>query len=407
MPELRPFQGLTPAAGRAAEVASPPYDVLSADEAAAICRRSPDSFMHVVRPDALLPEADAHGPRAYERAAAELQRLRDAGALARSAQPVLYAYRLTWRGRSQTGVVGLASVADYDRGVVRKHEHTRPDKELDRADHIEHLGAQCGPVFLICPSTDGLRGWLSATTAGSALHDFEVDGVRHTVWEVSDAAAIARAQAEFAGMEATYVADGHHRSAAASMVCRRRADAGLPTDAASGFLTVTFPDDEVEILPYNRAVRDLHGQTAAELLERVAGPFDLRPLGGDSPGPDRPGCFDMYIDGGWWRLTAREEITTDDAVSGLDVALLQDHLLAPLLGVGEPRTDERIAFVGGIRGATELERLVDSGEHAVAFALHPTPVAALLAVADSGRVMPPKSTWFEPKLRSGLFVHLL
>ncbi len=363
--------------------------------------------MHVVRPDALLAEGvDGHGAAAYERAARELQRLRDSGALVRADQEVVYAYRLTWRGRSQTGVVGLAAVGDYDSGAVKKHEHTRPDKENDRAYHIEHLQAQCGPVFLICPSSAPLRSWMQSATAGEALHDFTADDVRHEVWEVADAGSIARVREAFASMEATYVADGHHRSAAASVVRRRAEAAGASTEAASGFLTVTFPDDEVEILPYNRAVRDLNGLTEEEVVRRAAEAFEVDGPP-ERPGPERTGCFDMYLGGRWRRLTARPAVRSDDPVAGLDVAILQDHLLAPVLGVGDPRTDKRISFIGGIRGTAELARRVDSGEDAIAFALHATPVSALLAVADSGEVMPPKSTWFEPKLRSGLFVHLL
>ena len=412
MPDLRPFRGLTPAPGRGADVASPPYDVLSKREAAELCQAHVDSFLHVIRPDALLTDdVDAHGPRAYERAASELARLRSSGALIRPERPALYAYRLQWRGWTQTGIVGLAAVDDYDSGIVKKHEHTRPDKESDRADHIEHLKAQCGPVFLICPASEGLRGWIAEATAGAPVQDFEADEVRHTVWSVDSETGIETARALFASMDATYVADGHHRSAAASVVRRRRRRSAEPGDEGGwrpedGFLTVTFPADEVQILPYNRAVRDLAGLTLADFVGRLANNFEVGDAP-DTPGPTAPGVFDVYLPDGWRRLTARPTVRSADPVDGLDVATLQDHLLAPILGIGDPRLDTRIAFVGGIRGTAELERLVDSGEHAVAFALHATPIDALLRVADSGRVMPPKSTWFEPKLRSGLFVHLL
>ena len=411
MPAIHPFRALRPAAGRATEVASPPYDVVSTEEAVALCEASPHCFLRVVRPEVDLPAgADAHSAEAYEVGKGNLLRLHREGVLVREEAPALYVYRLTVGGHVQTGVVGLAEVADYRSNRIRKHEHTRPDKERDRADHIEHLGAQCGPVFLLCPTSAALSRWLEDASRGAPLHDFEAsDGVRHTVWAVSDPEQSARGTALFAAMDRLYVADGHHRSAAASVVHGRHVERypGHPVDApCARFLAVTFPEDQVRILPYNRAVRDLGGLTAAGVLERVSEAYSVAPCPG-APGPTAAGAVDVYLDGSWHRLTARPGVVPDDPVAGLDVAVLQDRLLGPVLGVGDPRTDERIAFVGGIRGTGELERLVDSGRFAIAFSLCATPVPALLRVADSGNVMPPKSTWFEPKLRSGLFVQVL
>ncbi len=409
MPAIHPFSALRPDAARAAAVASPPYDVVSTEEARALCDGAPECFLRVVRPEVDLPPgADAHSQEAYDTGRRNLLALHERGVLVREERPALYVYRLRAGDHVQTGVVGVAEVEDYRDNRIRKHEHTRPDKEHDRANHIEHLGAQCGPVFLLCPSDAGLSAWLAETTAGAPLYDFEAeDGVAHTVWRVSDPEQTARGTALFSAMDAIYVADGHHRSAAASVVRRRHldADADHPEDTACArFLTVTFPEDQVRILPYNRVVRDLNGQTPADLLARLEATHEVAACPGP-PGPGQPGVVDAFLDGAWHRLTARS--VPDDPVRGLDVAVLQDTILGPVLGIEDPRTDERIAFVGGIRGTGELERLVRSGDWAVALSLHATPVSALLRVADSGEVMPPKSTWFEPKLRSGLFVQVL
>jgi len=409
MPAIHPFRALRPAAGRAAGVASPPYDVVSTEEARALCDGAPHNFLRVVRPEVDLPAgADAHSHEAYDVGRRNLRALYERGVLVREDSPCLYVYRLRAGDHVQTGVVGVAEVEDYRANRVRKHEHTRPDKEHDRADHIEHLGAQCGPVFLLCPSSADLTAWLKETTAGEPLHDFVAeDGVAHTIWRVADPERVARGTGLFAAMDAIYVADGHHRSAAASVVHQRHVDAhpDHPVDGACArFLTVTFPEDQMRILPYNRVVRDLRGLSPAELLGRLEATHGVAPCPGP-PGPDRAGDVDVYLDGAWHRLTARD--IPDDPVRGLDVAILQDTILGPILGIEDPRTDQRIAFVGGIRGTGELERLVSSGDWAVAFAMCATPVSALLGVADSEQVMPPKSTWFEPKLRSGLFVQVL
>jgi uncharacterized protein (DUF1015 family) len=406
MTKIHAFSALRPAAGQAAAVASPPYDVLSTAEARAICDRCPDSFLHVVRPEVDMPvDADSHSADAYGQAKKSLDRLREQGALVQEASDAVYVYRLVWKGQAQTGLVSLASVADYRANIVRKHEYTRPDKEEDRADHIETLGAQCGPVFLICPATTAFTAWLKNNSADAPLHDFEAeDEVRHTVWAVTGEKEIAEVISIFGEMEATYVADGHHRSAAASVVHSRRGD---PENSLSDrFLTVTFPEDQVRILPYNRVVKDLKGRSAEEFLAALKERFQIDVLEG-TPGPSQEIQFDFYLKGHWYRASNPIEAVSSDPVASLDVALLQDRVLAPLLGIEDPRRDTRISFIGGIRGTAELERLVDSGDYAVAMALFATPAAALVNVADSGNVMPPKSTWFEPKLRSGLFVHLL
>lgn len=406
MTKIHAFSALRPAVGQAAAVASPPYDVLSTQEAREICDRFPDSFLHVVRPEVELPaDVDSHSAEAYAQAKKSLDRLQAQGALVQEQSDAVYVYRLVWQGQAQTGLVSLASVEDYRANIVRKHEYTRPDKEEDRADHIETLGAQCGPVFLICPAAQAFNEWLDNNSQGEPLHDFEAeDQVRHTIWAVTDAAAIGSVIDIFDAMEATYVADGHHRSAAASVVHERR---GNPADALSDrFLTVTFPEDQVRILPYNRVVKDLNGKSKDEFLGALREVFTLEPLS-ETPGPSSEKQFDVYLDGQWYRGEVAPQTVPADPVGSLDVALLQDRVLSPLLGIEDPRRDTRISFIGGIRGTQELERLVDSGDFAVAFALFATPASALLNVADSGNVMPPKSTWFEPKLRSGLFVHLI
>lgn len=409
MPRIYPFSALRPAPGQAARVGSPPYDVMSTEEARAMCAGNDASFLRVVRPDVELSDTvDHHGKQAYEVAARNLAELRTRGLLIQDAQPAVYVYRLGWQGRSQTGLVSLASVEDYDQGIIRKHEHTRPDKEADRADHIEALGAQTGPVFLLCRAQPDLSEWLEKSSSHAPDFDFVAeDGVSHTGWSVADASGVAEVQAIFSAMDATYVADGHHRSAAASVVNARRKAKGLAPDPSFGrFLTVTFPDDQVRILPYNRALLDLNGLDRDSLLQKLEQDFEIRPLSGPA-GPQESGVFDLFLADGWRRLRARASWIPDDPVAGLDVAVLQHAVLAPLFGIDDPRTNQRIAFVGGIRGTGELEAKVRSGDFSAAFALCATPVSALLAVADVGRVMPPKSTWFEPKLRSGLFVHQL
>ncbi len=403
---IMPFRGLRPAPQHAADVAAPPYDVLNTAEARQRAAGRPFSFLHISKPEIDLPEGtDPYSDAVYEKGAENLQALIDQGVLLREAEPCYYVYRLTMGAHTQTGLVCAASVADYDSNRIRKHEFTRPTKEDDRVRQITALNAQTGPVLLAYRASQTVRELLARTAQQAPLYDVTADdGIRHELWQLTDAADIEQITASFDAMPALYIADGHHRSAAASRVAAKRG-AGQP--ACSHFLCVAFPDDEMQILDYNRVVRDLNGKTAKAVLEEINEAFTVSPESSPAK-PGAPGQFGMYLDGQWYRLTIDPEcIPANDPVASLDVSLLQDHLLAPILGIGDPRTDERIDFVGGIRGLEELQRRVDSGEMAAGFALNPTSMEALMAVADANEVMPPKSTWFEPKLADGLVSHVL
>jgi len=409
---IKPFRGLRPLPERATDVAAPPYDVLNTAEARERAAGKPYSFLHISKPEIDLPEGtDPYAPEVYTQGAKNLQAQIDAGVLMRDATPVYYVYRLTMGEHVQTGLVFTGSVTEYDRNRIRKHEFTRPKKEDDRVRQITALNAQTGPVLLAYPSSADVAAIIGVVTAGAPLYDLVADdGVGHTLWLLDEPAHIAEITRLFESMDALYIADGHHRSASASRVAAaKNAELGTPPGENSWdhFLCVAFPHDETQILDYNRVVRDLNGLSAAELLEKAGERFAIEPA--EAPvKPARPGEFGMYLDGRWYQLTIdQEHIPADDPVARLDVSLLQDNLIAPLLGVGDPRTDERIDFVGGIRGLGELEKRVDSGEMQVAFALHPTRMEALMSVADANEVMPPKSTWFEPKLADGLVSHML
>lgn len=408
---FRPFRALRPAPGQAAAVAAPPYDVLNTEEARQRASGRPASFLHISKPEIDLPAGtDPYAPEVYARGAANLQQLIDSGILIRDAGPHYYVYRLRMGSHVQTGIAGVGSVAGYDCNRIRRHEYTRPDKEDDRVRQITALNAQTGPVLLAYRSDGELRRTLAEISAGPPDCDVTADdGISHTLWVVRDADRIAAITRRFDAMQALYIADGHHRSAAASRVAaERRARAAGDTAAAPWeyFLAVAFPHDEMQILDYNRVVRDLHGATVPGLLAAIGRNFEVTTVTGQAR-PARPGQFGMYLDGQWYRLDIHSDLVSGDPVASLDVSLLQEHLLAPLLGIGDPRRDRRIDFVGGIRGLPELERRVDSREMAVAFALFPTGLEALMAVADAGQVMPPKSTWFEPKLADGLLSHVL
>ena len=412
MSVVRPFRGLRPTPGRAKEVASPPYDVLDAREAREIVRQRPNSFLRVNKAELEFDDGvDPHSEEVYARAKANLWRLADDGLMARDPTPCFYLYRLTMAGRSQTGLAALCPVEDYDAGRIRKHEHTRPDKVADRADHIEHLDAQVGPVFCTFRSDEQIAAVFASITSGAAETDFAAgDGVRHELWVVDDDALIAEIADAFAALPQTYIADGHHRSEAASLVCRRlrqKNAAHTGAEPYNFFLNVLFPDAELRILPYNRVVRDLNGLTLDQLIGRAAETFDVASADGVVT-PGGPHGFGLYCEGKWAELTARAgSFDPSDPTGSIDAAILGANLLAPVLGIDDPTTDERIAFVGGIRGADELVRLVDSGEFKIAFSLHATSIEQLLRVAAAGDVMPPKSTWFEPKLRSGMVVNVL
>ncbi len=408
---IKPFRGLRPAPGRAAEIIAPPYDVLNTAEARIRARGRPLSFLHISKPEIDLPEGtNPYSAEVYAKGAENFRRMIAHGALIRDDRPCYYAYRLRMGEHQQTGLVCAGSVAAYDRNRIRKHEFTRPDKEDDRVRQITALAAQTGPVLLAYKSDAAIGALLVRATQDAPLYDVVADdGVGHALWLIEDAPTIAQITAAFDAMPALYIADGHHRSAAGSRVAAAlRARNPKPTgnEVYEYFLCVAFPHDEMRILDYNRVVRDLHGQTGDKVLARVAERFDVTAVSGEVR-PAQPGEFGMYLQGRWYRLRIRPELVPRDPVASLDVSLLQQNLLTPVLGIGDPRTDKRIDFVGGIRGLGELEKRVDSGEMAVAFALYPTRMEALMAVADANRVMPPKSTWFEPKLADGLVSHIL
>ncbi|HEX8988328.1 MAG TPA: DUF1015 family protein [Rhodocyclaceae bacterium] len=407
MPLIRPFRGLRPTAGNADAVAAPPYDVLSSDEARERAAGKPWSFLHISKPEIDLPaDTDIYSPAVYAKAVENLKKMMDAGILARDADDCYYAYRLVMGSHSQTGLVAAASVAAYDVNRIRKHEFTRPDKEDDRVRQIEALNAQTGPVLLAYPSSAQADQLLAE--ASSAAPDADVtapDGIRHTIWVVRDAGLIERITATFDAMPALYIADGHHRSAAASRVATARRKPG--TDQASDyFLSVIFPHHQMKILDYNRVVKDLNGLTAEQFLEQIGKSFLVSPACG-AVKPGCPGEIGLYLPGRWYRLNIDPKLFVKDPVENLDVSLLSAHVLGPILGIADLRRDKRIDFVGGIRGLPELEKRVDSGEMAVAFAMYPTRMEALMAVADNNQVMPPKSTWFEPKLADGLVSHVI
>lgn len=409
MPRLiRPFTALRPRPEHAAAVAAPPYDVLSSEEARVRAAGKPYSFLHISKAEIDLPEdIDHYAPEVYAKSAENLQKLITEGILIREAKPCYYAYRLIMGGHTQTGLIAAASVAHYDTNRIRKHEFTRPDKEDDRVRQIEALNAQTGPVLLAHPDSDEAERLVAAATTGTPIADLTADdGIRHTVWLIDDNATIERIGAVIDAMPNLYIADGHHRSAAASRVAAARRGQGRP-ESAEYFLAVIFPARQMRILDYNRVVRDLNGHGIDSFLKAVGERYAVTPA--DQPvHPERTGTCGMYLAGRWYHLAIRPELVpVEDPVRRLDVSVLSEQLLGPILGIADLRRDTRIDFVGGIRGLAELERRVDSGEMAVAFAMHPTQLSELMSVADAGEVMPPKSTWFEPKLADGLASHVL
>jgi len=409
---IRPFAGLRPAAQSAELVIAPPYDVLNSSEAKERCAGKPWSFLHVSKAEIDLPEGtNPYDPSVYAKSTENFHKMLDEGVLVQDDAPFYYVYQLVMNGRVQTGIATAASVDAYDAGRIKKHEFTRPAKEDDRVRQIDALSAQTGPVFLVYRA-DGVVDDILADVA-NGTPDMDVtadDGIRHTLWVIRNGDQITAINEAFEAMDALYVADGHHRSAAASRVAEVRKAANpdhTGEEAYNYFLSVIFPHDQMHILDYNRVIRDLNGLDVVSFTAKVGESFDLE-LADEPVRPEKAGSFGMYLGGEWYALTIRDElIPHDDPVARLDVSLLQENLLAPLLGIGDPRKDERIDFVGGIRGLSELEKRVDSGEMAVAFSMFPTSMDDLMAVADSGNVMPPKSTWFEPKLADGVISHLL
>lgn len=409
---IRPFAGLRPAPGRAADVAAPPYDVLSTGEARLRAEGKPWSFLHISKPEIdLPPQTDPYAPEVYGKAAENLKKMLNSGILLRDEAPCYYAYRLAMGTHVQTGLVAAASVADYDSNRIRKHEFTRPDKEDDRVRQIDALNAQTGPVLLAYPDCPEVDTILAQASSGQPDADVTADdGIRHSIWAIRDAKTIEQLTLAFDAMRAIYIADGHHRSAAASRVAAARKAANTAHDGNESynyFLSVIYPHHEMQIMDYNRVITDLNGLSVEDFLLRVGERFEVQ-ASATQIKPRGPGEFGMYLAGKWYRLNIRSGlIPADDPVGRLDVSLLQDNLIAPIIGITDPRRDKRIDFIGGIRGLDELEKRVDSGEMAVAFALFATSMEDLMAVADAGEVMPPKSTWFEPKLADGLVSHML
>ncbi len=410
MAEVRPFRCVRPSGEAVSKVAALPYDVYDRKEAKEAVKGNPLSFLNIDRPETqFADEADMYAPEVYEKARELLEKWQEKGILVQDAQECCYLYELTMDGRSQTGIVACTSVDDYVSGVIARHENTREDKEQDRICHVDVTDAHTGPIFLAYRSDAELSKQMELIKSGQPLYDFTAeDGISHRVWRIEDSANICTIHERFGQIPKLYIADGHHRAASAVKVgLKRRAEYPNYTgeEPFNYFLSVIFPDDQLMIMPYNRVVRDLNGHDPEDFLNQVKQCFKVEPLE-IAYQPEKPRQMGMYLAGVWYKLTVKPELVCDDPVKGLDVSLLQDNLLEPVLGIKDPRTDSRIQFVGGIRGLTELERLAKEGV-AVAFSMYPTSIGELFSVADAGLLMPPKSTWFEPKLRSGLFIHKL
>ncbi len=407
---IRPFRGLRPRADLSTRVPSLPYDVMNSAEARDMAAGNAESFLHVIKPEIDLdPGIDLYDDRVYAQAVANLQRFIKEGILVQDETPFLYLYKQRMGDHEQYGLMTCASAAEYDADLIKKHEHTRPDKEADRTRHVDDTSANAGPVFLTYRARPNIDALVAEVAKAAPDVDFVAeDDIGHTLWVVRDSATIESLVTAFGDVDALYVADGHHRSASAASVAKRRREANpahTGDEEYNSFLAVLFPDSQLQILDYNRVVMDLRDHTPASLLQAIRDKFDVTPT--EDPKPKRVHDFAMYLDGKWYTLTAKDgTYPADDPVASLDVAILQENLLAPQLGIGDPRKDKRIDFVGGIRGLAGLEKRCAEGA-AVAFALYPTTIEQLLSVADAGQIMPPKSTWFEPKLRSGLVVHLL
>jgi uncharacterized protein (DUF1015 family) len=402
---LRPFAAYRPPPADAVRVASPPYDVISTAEARSLAAGNPVSFLHVSRPEIDLPEGtDEHADEVYSKGAENLAALVAGGALVEDQEPHLYLYAQRMGDHRQVGVVGCASVAEYEQDRIKKHEKTRPDKEDDRTRHIEELRAHDEPVFLTYRADPAIDALVREAMGASPVYDMTTaDGVEHRLWVLGRDATRAL-EDRFAAVPLLYVADGHHRSAAAARVHRRLAGDGGDHEV---FLAVVFPHDQMKILPYNRVVRDLSGRSPEALLDLCRASFDVEPVaGGENAAPRAPRELALYVGGRWYRARARPgTYDAGDPVASLDCSICQDRILGPIFGVSDPRRDGHVDFVGGIRGGAELERRVGSGAFTMAVELYPTQIEELFAVSDAGLLMPPKSTWFEPKLRSGLFVH--
>jgi uncharacterized protein (DUF1015 family) len=412
MSHIKPFKAIRPYPQYARAVAALPYDVLNVEEAGAVARDNPLSFLHVEKSEIDVPSyPDVDEAEIFAKARGNLLKLLADHVLFQEATPCYYVYSQKMGNRVQYGIVATASVREYETGFIKKHEYTTTDKERERILHVDRVGAHTGPVFLTYRSSEAIDRRVEQIIRNPPEYDFTADdGITHTAWVVAADTDIRAIGEAFQGVSTLYIADGHHRAAAAAAVARmRRQRVKDPqgSEAYEHFLAVIFPYDQLRIMDYNRAVKDLQGLDGATFLERIGESFTIVPGFADRS-PEKVHEFGLFLEGRWYKLVAREGLFDDrDPVKALDVSILQDHLLGPVLGIQDPRTDKRIEFIGGIRGMEELERLVNTGQFRAAFSLYPTSLAQLIAVADAGRVMPPKSTWFEPKLRSGLFIHSL
>lgn len=409
MAQIRPFRAYRPCKGMEERIAALPYDVYNRAEACEVVKKNPESFLAVDRAETQFgEEVDTYADCVYEKADQMLREKILEGKFVQDPTPCFYLYELTMDGHSQTGVVGCASIDDYRNNVIKKHENTRADKEEDRIRHVDTCSMQTGPIFLAYRAKEDLKEKIGELKKQARVYDFvSEDGIGHRVWVIDNDSDVAMIEEAFGKIPAIYIADGHHRCASAVKVGLKRREQYpdyTGEEEFNYFLSVIFPDEELRILDYNRVVKDLNGMDAATFLTRIEEYFAVEKKGQSPYRPMEKGTFGMYLENEWYGLSAKEEIKSEDAVEGLDVSLLQNDLLDPILGIMDPKTDKRIDFVGGIRGLGELERRVHT-DMKVAFSMYPTSIAELFAVADAGRLMPPKSTWFEPKLRSGLFLH--
>ncbi len=408
---IKPFCAYRPAPGLETEIAALPYDVYNREEACEVVKGNPGSFLAIDRAETFFgADVDTYDSRVYAKAKELLWSWIEQGRFIKEDKPCYYLYEQVMDGRSQKGIVACASIDDYMNNVIKKHENTRADKEQDRINHVDICNAQTGPIFLAYRTDSVIQNIVMEYTKKTPVYDFvSEDGITHRVWVIDGDADVAQIQNSFAQINEIYIADGHHRCASAVKVGLKRREENPTYDGSeefNRFLSVLFPADELSIMDYNRVVKDLNGFDKDAYLAKVSEQFTVEKKPGGCYKPQKKGEFGMYLEDEWYCLTAHEDICSDDAVKGLDVSILQDYLLAPILGIGDPKTDKRIDFVGGIRGLEELERRVHK-DMKVAFSMYPTSIYELFGVADAGLLMPPKSTWFEPKLRSGLFVHEL
>lgn len=409
MAQMKPFKAYRPAVGLEAKIAALPYDVYNRAEACEVVKKNPYSFLAIDRAETQFgDEVDTYAPEVYEKARTMLREQIAEGRFIQEEKPCYYLYEQTMDGRSQTGIVACASIDDYCNNIIKKHENTRADKEQDRINHVDICNMQTGPIFLAYRANDVLRRLVNTVKAEPPIYDFvSEDGIGHRVWIIAKEDDVIQIQEAFAALDSVYIADGHHRCASAAKVGLKRREqfpAYTGEEEFNYFLSVLFPDEELHILDYNRVVKDLNGFTTEEFMEKIKTCFQVEEIGEAAYRPVSKGTFGMYLEDTWYCLSAKEDIMSDDAVKGLDVSILQDNLLEPILGIKDPKSDKRIDFVGGIRGLKELERRVHT-DMKIAFSMYPTSIDELFAVADAERLMPPKSTWFEPKLRSGLFLH--